>query len=65
MSTCTRPYNAASILHLAGNYPGANFEEQWRAEGVVRPVPLSDLSKVAPLDADLEVGSRCKLTVYV
>ena len=35
-------YNA-SMMHLAGNYPGAMFEEQWRAEGVVREVAIDEL----------------------
>jgi len=38
-------YNA-SMHHLAGNYPGADFEEQWRAEGTVREVPLAMLREV-------------------
>lgn len=37
-------YNA-SMVFLAGNYPGADFEEQWRAEGVVREVPVGRLSE--------------------
>ncbi|KAL1530069.1 hypothetical protein AB1Y20_000991 [Prymnesium parvum] len=37
-----KEYNA-SMMHIAGNYPGAHFEEQWRAEGTVREVPLSSL----------------------
>ena len=35
-------YNA-SMMHLAGNYPGATFEEQWRAEGSVREVTIEAL----------------------
>mmetsp|Transcript_40192 Transcript_40192/g.97086 ORF Transcript_40192/g.97086 Transcript_40192/m.97086 type:complete len:337 (-) Transcript_40192:1966-2976(-) len=35
-------YNA-SMMHLAGNYPGAMFEEQWRAEGSVREVTIEAL----------------------
>ena len=31
------------MTHLAGNYPGAAFEEQWRAEGVIREIPLATL----------------------
>ena len=34
---------SASMTHLAGNYPGAAFEEQWRAEGVIREIPLATL----------------------
>ena len=35
-------YNA-SMIHLAGNYPGATFEEQWRAEGSVKEVTIGEL----------------------
>lgn len=38
----------ASVCHLAGNYPGAGFEEQWRAEGVVRPLRGPDLEVKKP-----------------
>lgn len=45
----------ASMLHLAGNYPGAGYEEQWRAEGHVREVPLDTLTELnlPPPDAAL------------
>lgn len=36
----------ASLVHLAGNYPGATFEEQWRAEGTVVEVPLGALAEL-------------------
>ena len=36
----------ASMVHLAGNYPGAGFEEQWRAEGHVREVPLDTFAEL-------------------
>ena len=49
-------YNA-SLVHLAGNYPLAGFEEQWRAEGVVREVPPGELRVhgLPPPDEELMV----------
>jgi len=35
----------ASMMFLAGNYPGAAFEEQWRAEGTVVEVPMGFLGE--------------------
>jgi hypothetical protein len=45
----------ASLCYLAGNYPNAGFEEQWRAEGIVEEVDVAALSQIAPPDADLQV----------
>lgn len=42
----------ASICFLAGNYPNAGFEEQWRAEGIVQPL---DVSEATPLNADQDL----------
>ena len=38
-------YNA-SMVHLAGNFPGAGFEEQWRADGIVKEVPIGTLREL-------------------
>eukprot|EP00232_Nephroselmis_pyriformis_P017365 CAMPEP_0182898492 /NCGR_PEP_ID=MMETSP0034_2-20130328/27515_1 /TAXON_ID=156128 /ORGANISM="Nephroselmis pyriformis, Strain CCMP717" /LENGTH=261 /DNA_ID=CAMNT_0025032465 /DNA_START=62 /DNA_END=844 /DNA_ORIENTATION=- len=45
----------ASLCYIAGNYPGADFEEQWRGEGHVEEVALESLGKVRLPDQDLEV----------
>ena len=42
----------ASICFLAGNYPNAGFEEQWRAEGIVQPL---DVSEAMPMNADQDL----------
>eukprot|EP00931_Biecheleriopsis_adriatica_P119464 TRINITY_DN94684_c0_g1_i1.p1 TRINITY_DN94684_c0_g1~~TRINITY_DN94684_c0_g1_i1.p1 ORF type:complete len:378 (-),score=54.46 TRINITY_DN94684_c0_g1_i1:131-1264(-) len=33
---CDFGKSQVSMCHLAGNYPGAGFEEQWRAEGLLQ-----------------------------
>ena len=42
----------ASICFLAGNYPNAGFEEQWRAEGIIQPL---DVSEAMPMNADQDL----------
>lgn len=46
------PPVVASMCFLAGNYPRAGFEEQWRAEGECEPL---DPATLDALDADLQV----------
>ena len=45
----------ASLCYLAGNFPKAGFEEQWRAEGIIEEVDVASLSTIAPPDPDLQV----------
>eukprot|EP00193_Tetraselmis_chui_P014765 CAMPEP_0177779618 /NCGR_PEP_ID=MMETSP0491_2-20121128/16700_1 /TAXON_ID=63592 /ORGANISM="Tetraselmis chuii, Strain PLY429" /LENGTH=268 /DNA_ID=CAMNT_0019299203 /DNA_START=49 /DNA_END=852 /DNA_ORIENTATION=+ len=42
-----------SLCHLAGNYPGAGFEEQWRAEGAVEQLSLDQLDAIKAADTSL------------
>eukprot|EP00217_Crustomastix_stigmatica_P008766 CAMPEP_0183805796 /NCGR_PEP_ID=MMETSP0803_2-20130417/38058_1 /TAXON_ID=195967 /ORGANISM="Crustomastix stigmata, Strain CCMP3273" /LENGTH=301 /DNA_ID=CAMNT_0026050553 /DNA_START=68 /DNA_END=970 /DNA_ORIENTATION=- len=46
----------ASACHVAGNYPGAGFEEQWRLEGVLVEESLEALGRLgSPVQASLAV----------
>jgi len=46
-----------SICHLAGNYPGADFEEQWRAEGVLEEISFSQWSRLMEGTAAVDAQS--------